>query len=226
MTLGPALVVVRGTPAVLAEAEAALAAEEATLWRSFTVPKRRIDWLLGRFATKLAARRLLGDAPPLAAIVVTTGPGGAPRTLLGPDRTPGPAVSISHSDGCAVALAADHPVGVDLEQRRAMPPGSARFYLTEAEQAWLSGQPWGPESALALWAMKEAGYKAIEGRCGVLTRLTFAPEAPGHAWLREGDTRLAVTLSTGAAFCLAVAVPEAQAHVLASLDLEAALANL
>lgn len=70
-------------------------------------------------------------------------------------RFPHPRVSVSHTERAgAAAVLLDGPargVGVDLEHDRAVPPGMARFYLSDAE---VSGD------LLRLWTVKEAMFKA------------------------------------------------------------------
>ncbi|MEB3328767.1 MAG: 4'-phosphopantetheinyl transferase superfamily protein [Candidatus Sericytochromatia bacterium] len=222
------LVVLRGTPAALVEAEAVLTAAEAERLRELRVEKRRRDWLLGRLAAKQAAAGLLGPRP-LAGLQVEVTPGGAPRLHHAESGAPGPAISISHSGGCAAALASHEPVGVDLEALQPMPAGAARYYLSEVERAWLAERPWGPHSELIAWALKEAAYKALGGAPGGLTRLTLAPASDANpgAWLAHDGGRLRGQWAAAAGFCLAVASADpAAGGPLQGLDLEGGLAVL
>jgi len=80
-------------------------------------------------------------------------PGGRLRTLdVG--------LSLSHRLGRAVAIAHPRPqqirVGIDLECTGAVPAGLERLYLAPSERALLEHH-----EAATLWALKEAGWKAL-----------------------------------------------------------------
>lgn len=217
----------RGTPAVLAEAEAALAPDEACQLAGFRVEKRRHDWLLGRLAAKRAGLGLLREGQPLTSLAVAVAPGGAPSLCDAATGAPGPAVSITHSAGCAAALATFGRAGVDLEAQRPMPPGAARFFLTPAEQGWLAGGDWGADGELAAWALKEAAYKALGGAPGALTHLALQPAARGQAaTLSHAGVDLRGRWAMAGGFCLAIAWVGPGPRILEDLALEAALASL
>ena len=85
---------------------------------------RRTHRLWGRIAAKEAARRLwlaTGDPPRFPADLAIVGGMGRPprlRDLARPERNDLPAISIAHTEGIVVALAArnpDTPVGIDIE---------------------------------------------------------------------------------------------------------------
>jgi 4'-phosphopantetheinyl transferase len=222
------LLVLRGTPALLAEAEASLSSSEADQLRGLKVEKRRRDWLLGRLAAKRAAAGLLGDARPLTRLAVEASPEGAPRMRDADTGAPGPAISISHSTGCAAALASYEPAGVDLEALQPMPAGAERYYLSPSERQWLAEVPWGPHGELAAWALKEAAYKALSGAPRALTHLALEPAPPPAAWvwLSHEGVRLRARWAIGGGFCLAVATAGPAPGLLERLGLEAALTTL
>jgi 4'-phosphopantetheinyl transferase superfamily len=82
--------------------------------------------------------------------------------------------SISHAGatGAAVGVApgATAGVGVDFEPIRQIDPATARFFLTEREQAWVAGLSSDRVSAelLRLWTVKEAVFKADLGNAHAL----------------------------------------------------------
>ena len=70
--------------------------------------------------------------------------------------------SISHAGGIvAVAVAEISPVGVDIEQIRAMREGFAARYFNEAEQALICTDEDPDEALICLWTAKEAVGKYL-----------------------------------------------------------------
>lgn len=123
-------------------------------------------------ARQAAAR--LADAP-LAEVGVDREPGGRP-VLTGAGA--GLEVSISHSHGIAVvAVTAEGPIGVDVEQVRDLPSVelAARWFAPQ-EAAWVARHP---DDFLLLWTQKEATGKAYGRglRDGGLRRLMPLPPA-------------------------------------------------
>lgn len=125
------------------------------------VPKRLLDWRLGRWTAKHALALRLGGAP--EAFEVRVSPGGAPEAWHA-DTPLDCGLSISHSGGRAVAALAERAaVGCDLEM---IEPRSAAFledYLTAGEHAFLAEAA--PERAVVLatlfWSAKESVMKAV-----------------------------------------------------------------
>jgi malonyl CoA-acyl carrier protein transacylase/phosphopantetheinyl transferase len=154
-----------------------LSASERATWRALTGPaRRRRDWLMGRLALKEAARAFLlardGVALLPADLVIVTTPEGKPRLDAGALAARGlgalPELSLSHSAGAALAVAAPpgQAVGIDMEQLGAASPELlAEGAFSPAEQGLLG--PASPESLLAGWCAKEALAKALgEGLAG------------------------------------------------------------
>ena len=129
----------------------------------------------GRIAAKEAARRLWvgqGAAPSFPAdLAIEPDSRGRPRlrSLIEPDRADMPAVSIAHSEGVAVALAALDPetrLGIDVERVVERSAGFVELAFSEEERLWidlLAGP--GPQGGRAewiarLWCAKEAVAKA------------------------------------------------------------------
>jgi 4'-phosphopantetheinyl transferase EntD len=111
------------------------------------------DHRASRLAARRAIRALVG---PRASIVIRRRPGRPPLAEAGGERPV--SLSLSHRDGLAVAIAApaDSRVGVDLERLDAVAPEHVRYFLT-ARERWTAGVL--PHAAL--WALKEAAWKAL-----------------------------------------------------------------
>jgi phosphopantetheinyl transferase len=89
------------------------------------------------------------------------------RSLIEPDRTDLPAVSIAHTKGVAVAIAAPDPdarVGIDVEPITERSPDFERLAFAAGERAWLDRLadpgPGRAEWVARLWCAKEAVAKA------------------------------------------------------------------
>lgn len=131
-----------------------------------SVRKRQAEFLFGRLAARLALGETLGPAQAQAEIAI-----GASRQPCWPAGSLG---SISHSDGCAaaVALAGGQGIGIDLE--RVLAPAAREAVLgvaiDAAEAALLAAvadAQW-PHDALltALFSAKESLFKAAFGAVG------------------------------------------------------------
>lgn len=133
-----------------------------------SVRKRQAEFLFGRLAARLALGEALGPVPAQAEIAI-----GAARAPRWPAGSLG---SISHSDGCAaaVALPADqaHGIGIDLE--RLLAPAAREAVLgvaidaREADLLAAAATPAWPHDALltALFSAKETLFKAAFGAVG------------------------------------------------------------
>lgn len=146
-------------------------------------PKRRNDWLLGRWAAKRAVLSLLARAPdPVAASAIEVLPDsdGRPGTGL-----PGVRLSISHAGGVGFAAASrgPNPIGCDVE---VVAPRSEAFvedYLTPRESAAVR-QAAPDDAALVtnlIWSAKESALKALGQGLRLDTR---AVEVRNEGWLR------------------------------------------
>jgi acyl carrier protein len=134
-------------PLALAE----LTTRESCHLASLAGESRRRQWLTSRRALRL----ILG---------VT----GLPYRTTGctfPHRR----LSLAHTDGAGIAAAAVGAIpatltgiGVDIEPKRDADPRTARFFLSEREQAWLNSVPLQAraEHQVRLWTVKEALFKA------------------------------------------------------------------
>jgi phosphopantetheinyl transferase len=150
-----------------------LSQSEEQVWLSMrAVEKRRHEWLLGRVVAKDAVRLLVEEhlqarlAP--ADIEIVPDPYGRPQALGSWTARLGiqPALSISHSHGIAVALAALEPgqlVGIDLENLEQRREDFEAIAFRPDERRMLAAMP--PESrqelALRMWCAKEGVAKAL-----------------------------------------------------------------
>lgn len=153
-----------------------LGRQEREQWYSLSYPEpRRTEWLLARLTGKEAIRRLLvqqgcTDVWP-ADILIVADEHGRPQAM-GPWMTHlgwQPQLSLSHSQGHVVALAAhltdSGEIGIDIEPIRALDASFSQVAFTPAEVSLLEGLPdkemdqW----RLRLWCSREAAVKALGG---------------------------------------------------------------
>jgi acyl transferase domain-containing protein/phosphopantetheinyl transferase len=144
---------------------------ERAVWHALTGARRRREWLMGRIAAKdavrlhLLATRGLRVFPADIEIVADRfgrpEPSGALLAKLGAALS----VSIAHTDGIAMALAAEPPrgLGIDIERLDRRRGDYERAAFNEEERALLGADADAtrPERALRLWCAKEAVAKAI-----------------------------------------------------------------
>ena len=149
-----------------------LSRREREMWQQLRTPVlRRLEWLLGRVATKENVRQFLSEKQHLmlclADIEIIPDEKGRPLvTGAWIDQVPSPpTVSIAHSDGTAVsAVMADKAgVGVDIERADRENFDLESLAFNPEEQALLSGLPEEKraEWALRFWCAKEAAAKAL-----------------------------------------------------------------
>ena len=158
-----------------------LTVKEREALARFTVPKRRADWLLGRWAAKRLFV-LAGEAAREADVSVLASASGAPGALVVWKESP-LALSLTHSHGVAVAALgpAGARVGVDLEKIEERPVSFLGDWFTEAEQAFVAAAEAPPLAATLAWSAKEAVMKALrEGLRIPAKKVGVAPE-PGPA---------------------------------------------
>jgi phosphopantetheinyl transferase len=136
--------------------------QELGRWRDHA---RREAFLLGR----LWSKQLILDTPalrplPMARIEIRSRDerdrGIRPRVRIAGDLQPW-SLSISHSDRGILAALSTAPgtyLGVDLAPVGALRPSALGPWFTEREQVWLNYSE--PDEIAAVWAIKEAVYKA------------------------------------------------------------------
>jgi 4'-phosphopantetheinyl transferase len=129
--------------------DGALSEKEAAQYAAFIMEKRRSEWLAGR----LAAKTLLAESGgiPLSGYEVAS-------DLLGRPSCGGQLISISHSNGWAVAAIKPGSsfLGIDLEKIEQRHPAWYRDYFHTSELP----EP-DPSEGTRLWAIKEALMKAL-----------------------------------------------------------------
>jgi 4'-phosphopantetheinyl transferase len=149
-------------------------------------PKRRHDWLLGRWTSKLLAQAVLvrsdTAAPALNELEVSNAASGAPfLTSTLDDQNLPVTLSISHSGDrafcAAVGLLSSGEInggllGADIERIEARSPGFVEDYFTETESTLLNRAPSRSRDILvtATWSAKEAALKALHLGLTVDTR--------------------------------------------------------
>jgi 4'-phosphopantetheinyl transferase len=145
-----------------------LSLQELARLEGLRFPKRRGEWLLGRWTAKNLAHQCIPELQglSLAAFSVLSDSQGAPylATLEG---TPLPfPLSISHREQyafCALSLRAGQHLGVDIERIEQRSTGFLEDYFTVNEQRYASQLPDEAQPAwvTVAWSLKESLLKAI-----------------------------------------------------------------
>ena len=142
-----------------------LSGEEKRRFSEFRFPKRRIDWLRGRWTAKKLL--LLADPTcrdlPIQSVQIATEPEGAPYLLIGEgQRYPG-VLSISHCGPYAMCALSDSRMGCDLEHIEHRPDIFIEDFFTRAEVQRVRECPEALRTILVnlIWSMKEAVLKSI-----------------------------------------------------------------
>jgi 4'-phosphopantetheinyl transferase len=155
-----------------------LSASEIETYAGLRFPKRRHEWLLGRWTAKQLLQRSIEaycDLP-LPAISVAADPDGAPYLAVkGEGRLP-VSLSISHRAGrafCALSPAISPSIGVDLEQIEPRSAAFVRDFFTAGEAARVWDCPESDRDTLVtvIWSAKEAMLKALREGLRLDTRL-------------------------------------------------------
>lgn len=132
-----------------------LSAEERQRLDCFGHAGRRREFVTGRAAVRSLLGNRLGCPPEQVPLRVTAS--GALDVQHAPHH-----VSLAHSGPHAVAVAAAHPVGVDLEQIAPRDAGVDRFLLHPNETELLDALPLDRDRGLILiWTLKEATLKGL-----------------------------------------------------------------
>ncbi len=131
-------------------------------------PKRRTEWLLGRWAAKFLAHSLPAyQSYFLDEIEICNSPEGVPRIRL-PEEAPSRAcLTISHSGDlafCALAAGDGLAIGADLEKVEPRPASFVEDYFTlqELEQVKACPAELRDLAATLVWSVKESMLKALQ----------------------------------------------------------------
>ncbi len=172
---------------------------EASRLATLRFPKRRHDWLLGRWT----AKRLLQDViaqtelihAPLSELEIATCPDGAPLARWTPPAGPRRqfTLSLSHSGDSAfgaLILGQAAALGADLERIAPRPEAFSAAYFTDAELAQVDCAPARLHDQLitGLWSAKEAALKAVRLGLTVDTRAVECRLAPPSTALASWAT--------------------------------------
>ena len=144
-----------------------LSPAEAARLGCLRIPKRRQDWLLGRWTAKRAIATVLGlpgDPSSMAAIEIRAATSGAPEAFVRGHPAP-VSISISHREGhaaCAVA-GAGVALGCDLEIVELRTEAFVADYFTGQERQTICRAPAGERFRVIalLWSAKESVLKAL-----------------------------------------------------------------
>jgi len=177
---------------------------------------RASEWLLGRFCSKAAVRRLFevegSQAPAWQSISILPDAFGKPMVTIAGGDDVDLVVSLAHTRTGVLSLAArrQESVGVDLESTERAPSncrGFARHVLSETEMAQMDFAADCGEQLLRYWVAKEAAAKAIgTGFQGQPKQFELGrlPTEEG-SWVRHGGSVIPVHLKWRDGFLLAIA---------------------
>jgi 4'-phosphopantetheinyl transferase len=164
-----------------------LSASEREALSKLSLPKRRAEWRLGRWAAKAAVAARLGAEAGLIEILAEED--GSPGVHLDGARAP-VALSVSHRKGRALVAVGEpaSAIGCDLEAIEPRSPAFTREWLDPAERELLTGLDQGRAEMAAnlFWTAKEAASKARRGGLRLNVRRARAEplslEQPPGAW--------------------------------------------
>ena len=125
---------------------------------------RQRDWLVGRMAARRAVSAWMGGSGDHAEFDPQFGYDAAGRPVLIGETAEPIFLSVSHKDGIGAAVAADRPIGIDLERLTAVrdPRLLMQTAFSPVEQELLLDAGWGESSLIAIaWSAKEAAAKSI-----------------------------------------------------------------
>ncbi len=133
-----------------------LSNEEMEKYSSFKVPKRKNEWLAGRFAAKTVVNKLLNSNLNLREIPITYDTNRRPLCLLNGKTY---LLSITHSGNWAAAIVKDENtsfLGMDIEKIEVRSKFWIEDYFHKDE-----AKDQMPEHLTKLWTIKEAILKAL-----------------------------------------------------------------
>jgi 4'-phosphopantetheinyl transferase EntD len=135
--------------------------DEMRYFTPLPAERRRVSFLLGRYAAKMALGAVLGN-PPLAALNIVPGIFNQPVVCYPMEHAW--QVSISHSDSlvCAIAFPMVHPMALDIESIDPERTPAMATQCLDSERAELARLGVDvPTAATVLWTAKEALSKTL-----------------------------------------------------------------
>lgn len=149
---------------------------ERTHLAGLRFPKRRVDWLLGRWTAKLAVARCLSltsNLSTLADLEICAAADGAPEVFLAGKSAP-VTISLSHRAGLAVCAVAPSraALGCDIELVEPRIATFAANYFSPEEQHVVVQAPREEQPLLLtlVWSAKESTLKALRAGLRLDTR--------------------------------------------------------
>lgn len=130
------------------------------------VPKRRQDWILGRWTAKraIAAQLALADRPPLRSIEILAAADGAPEVFVGAVSAPW-SISISHSAGRALCAVVPRGVAVGCDVEHVEPRDERMvedFFAADEIATVRAREGRARDLVVALvWSAKESALKLL-----------------------------------------------------------------
>ena len=149
------------------EAPGFLSPSELQKYSAFKFPKRRNEWLLGRWAAKTLVHSLPAyQHYPLDQIEIHNAPEGAPYLQLPGRAARAECLTISHSGNfalCALAISLDLQVGIDMEKVEARTETFIVDYFTPTERRLVDKYPAESRAMVVtlIWSAKESMLKAL-----------------------------------------------------------------
>lgn len=153
-----------------------LSDSEIERYERFKFPKRRAEWLLGRWAAKRLLASCLNEIEPdqYSFLSIESAVGGAPYAVW-KGMTLSGCLSISHRADLAAAawcLIENSRVGIDIELIEFKSATFIQDYFTQQEAALVFAQPTEHHALAAslVWSAKEALLKALQTGLSIDTR--------------------------------------------------------
>jgi 4'-phosphopantetheinyl transferase len=140
---------------------------EKVVVSGFKFPKKRNDWLLGRWTAKNTVKLFLKESHPelsFQEIEIRAAEDGAPEVFF--EGKPMPVfISLSHSHGSGFCTACSHgtQLGCDLEKIEPRTVAFVKDYFTEKELKFITNAQEENHPLLAnlIWSAKESALKAL-----------------------------------------------------------------
>lgn len=144
------------------ELETFLSPKERQRLDMYTMPKKKVQWISGRYAVKTALAKHMGMLTnlKLCDIDVVNGENSAPYLLQFPELH----ISITHSFPWCIGVVANQRIGVDLEKVTAMRSALIKMYFHPREIEHLSqieAEDRRDTHSTVYWTRKEAISKLV-----------------------------------------------------------------